>query len=122
MNGRTSATSIAARARKVAAMPIGERRTREVENLAHRIYAEAHRLHMGNHEVIALFDDSSIFRLKPGFIRSLRLLERRKLLRQLGNEPGHMPRAPGHSIQYRRLQQTCRNILDPPSHNIESTA
>ena len=113
MATRTQATSTAARARIIKRIGPGERRSRETNHLAHRIYAEAHRLHMGNIEVIAIFDDGSILRMKPDSIKSLRLRERRKLIRELGDESGHTPRTPGHSLQYERLQKTCSNILDP---------
>ena len=113
MGTRTQATSIAARARMIKRMDPGERRSRETNHLAHRIYAESHRLHLGDTEVIAIFDDGSILRMQPLSIKSLRLRERRKLIKDLGDEPGHTPRTPGHSLQYERLQKTSSNVLDP---------
>ena len=112
MASRTNASSIAARARIIIRMAPGKRRARETGLLANRIYAEADRLHLGNEEVIALFSDGSALRMLPEAIRSLRLAEKRQLIRELAGEHGHLPRTPGHGIQYQRLVKTCHNLLD----------
>ena len=108
------ATRMAEKARAITRKESGAKRTKLTKRLSHRIYAQAHRLHIGSHEIVAIFEDGSILRILPGIIRSLRLQEKHDLIAEIQDEAGHIPRTPGHNLPYLRLQKTCINLLDKP--------